>query len=421
MKINGERLWRRLEILSEFTEPDRPWTRRAFTEYYAKGREWLEQEMLDAGLETRIDTGGNLIGFLPGKDPALSPIVTGSHSDTVPNGGRYDGILGVIAGLEVLQSIRESGVIPQHGMEVIDFLSEEPSDYGVSCIGSRAMVGRLNDELLTYTDPTGETLSEGIVRVGGEPCKISLNARQPGDVACFVEMHIEQGRLLETHQIPIGIVTHIVGIRRYDITIIGQADHAGTTPMDLRRDAMVGASRIIAEINRRARQVSDKEYYLVATVGHVDVTPNAPNAIPSSVRLVVEVRSDNHHVMENFLPPILSWAECDVCRENALTLDVRTLSEGAPTACAEMIQDEIEAASIACGKSSLKMPSGAGHDAVYMANIAPVGMIFTPCLNGRSHCMEEWLDPEQATNGTEVLAETMIRLDRRLIMTEDNN
>tara|TARA_R110000796_G_scaffold11570_1_gene39170 strand:+ start:2760 stop:4052 length:1293 start_codon:yes stop_codon:yes gene_type:complete len=414
MHINKERLWSRIEKLSEFTDPDAPWTRRAFTDVYSNGRAWLEREMQFAGLTTRIDKGGNLIGHLSGKNEDAPIIATGSHIDTVPSGGRYDGILGVIAGLEVLQSINESGHIPEHGMEVIDFLSEEPSDYGVSCIGSRAMVGKLNQELLSYKNSVGETLSEAIMRVGGTPIDIETDKRLPGDLACFVELHIEQGKLLETNGSQVGNVSHIVGIKRYDITFEGQADHAGTTPMDLRKDALVGASSFVQYINQKAKDEVGKEHYLVATIGKIDVKPNAANAIPEKVSLVVEVRSDRNDLLNNFLTPIIEWTYSTICPEYDLNIKVKTLSKGTPTACSRLVQDTINEAAEKCNKNAMVMPSGAGHDAVYLSEIAPIGMIFTPCRDGRSHCPEESMSKDEASDGTKVLAEALLQLDKKL-------
>ncbi|WP_225884528.1 Zn-dependent hydrolase [Halomonas elongata] len=411
MKVNAERLWARLETLSEITDPDRPWTRRAFTDCYLEGRAWLKREMEAAGLTTRLDEAGNLIGSLLGSDPKLSPLVTGSHIDTVALGGRYDGILGVLAGLEAVQSLREAGITLRHSIEVIDFLSEEPSEYGVSCIGSRGMVGSLSPDMLDFREPSGERLGDAIRRMGGVPEALSAPLRRPGDLAAFVELHIEQGRVLEDRQLPIGVVSDIVGIHRYDIVVTGQADHAGTTPMDLRRDALAAAAGLIKAIQAEAYQQSLGESYLVATVGRLDVSPNASNAIPDRVGMVLEVRSNDAELLEGFFPPVLEQVQHEVWAEG-IGISVTPLSEGLPTRCADAVQSHIKAAATALELGSMTMPSGAGHDAVYMAKLAPTGMLFIPCREGRSHCPEESITLKQAADGCGVLAETLLRLDQ---------
>jgi N-carbamoyl-L-amino-acid hydrolase len=413
MTINAERLWQHLETLSTITDPARPWTRRAFTERYQEGRDWLKRAMQTAGLTTRLDDAGNLIGTLPGREPSLAPLVIGSHIDTVPSGGRYDGMLGVLAGLEAVQSLQEAGVNLRHDVEVIDFLSEEPSEYGISCVGSRGMVGALTREMLNFREPGGERLRDAIHRMGGNPDALNTPLRQHGDIAAFLELHIEQGRVLEEHNVPIGVVSDIVGIHRYDIVVSGQADHAGTTPMELRRDALAEAAGLIKGIQQSARHQGTGDNYLVATVGRLDVFPNATNAIPERVEMVLEVRSNDTHLLQNFFPPILEQAKCDA---SILGLEIiaTPLSEGLPTPCADLIQSKISEAAQTTGLKAMSLTSGAGHDAVYMAKIAPTGMLFVPCHEGRSHCPEENITQQQATNGCQVMQETLKSLDNYL-------
>ncbi|GHC30945.1 Zn-dependent hydrolase [Aidingimonas halophila] len=408
--IDSERLWHRLERLATFTDPDRPWTRRAFTDRYLEARAWLRREMEQAGLTTRLDDAANLIGTLPGSQPDLAPIAVGSHIDTVVGGGRYDGTLGVLAGLEAVQSLREAGITLTHSVEVIDFLSEEPSDYGVSCIGSRAMTGALSSAMLDFREPGGETLRDAIRRMGGIPEALGTTLRRSGDLSAFIELHIEQGRVLEQQDVPIGVVSDIVGIRRYDIVINGQADHAGTTPMALRRDALAEAASLIQRIQHDAETQAKGDDYLVATVGRLEVSPNAANAIPDTVTMVLEIRSDNAALLEGFFTPIAEHAMARAT-QRGLSIDCTPLSEGLPTHCAPRIQAHIQQAANHLGLQTLSMPSGAGHDAVYMADITPTGMLFVPCRDGRSHCPEEDMTPRQAADGCQVIAETLRRLD----------
>ncbi len=413
--LNAERLWRRIETLAGFTVPGVPWTRRAFSPEFEQAREWLRGEFEAAGMQVELDAGGNLVGRLnaaPGA-PIRAPLVTGSHCDTVMMGGRFDGIIGVLAGIEVAHSLHENGVQLQHPFEVIDFLSEEPSDYGISCIGSRALSGKLDAAMLAARNPQGETLAEGMARIGADPQRLARPLRGPASTAAFVELHIEQGPVLEKAGLPIGVVTNIVGIRRVSFTVQGQADHAGTTPMDIRQDALVGAARIIDAANRKATVLNGQPHYVVATVGRLALTPNASNAVPGLVEMMLEVRSDDASLLERFPEELLAEvrAGLDALRLRVLMQDV---SRAQPTACAELVMQNIERACAQLGYAQRRMPSGAGHDAVYMAPTGPMGMIFIPCLNGRSHCPEEWIEPAQLLDGTRVLYQTIVSLDQQL-------
>ncbi|WP_447919117.1 allantoate amidohydrolase [Achromobacter aegrifaciens] len=411
--LNAERLWARVETLSRYTQPDLPWTRRAFSPLFDEARAWLRGEFEAAGLATRLDAGGNLVGTLAGRDPARKPIATGSHCDTVMAGGRFDGIIGVLAGIEVAHTLREHGMQLDHPFEVIDFLSEEPSDYGISCVGSRALCGQLTPDMLQARNPEGETLAAGIARIGGNPSALGAPLRGPGGTAAFVELHIEQGPVLESRGLPIGVVTNIVGIRRVLITVEGQPDHAGTTPMDIRRDALVGAARIIDAANRQASAASGNPHYVVATVGRLSMTPNAANAVPGRVELTLEMRSGSDAVLDAFPETLMAGVAGDLTALR-LSASFTQLSRARPTDCTPLVMDAVQAAADQLGYASMRLPSGAGHDAVYMAPTGPIGMIFIPCLNGRSHCPEEWIEPAQLLDGTRVLYQSVLELDRAL-------
>jgi len=411
--LNAERLWSRVETLSRFTLPDVPWTRRAFSPLFNDARAWLRSEFEAAGLTTRLDAGGNLVGTRAGRNPGKKPIATGSHCDTVMAGGRFDGIIGVLAGIEVARTMQEHSIELDRPLEVIDFLSEEPSDYGISCVGSRALCGQLSADMLAARNPEGETLAQGIARIGGDPAALGAPLRHAGDTAAFVELHIEQGPVLESRGLPIGVVTNIVGIRRVLIVVEGQPDHAGTTPMDIRRDALVGAARIIDAASRQASAASGNPHYVVATVGRLSMTPNAANAVPGRVELTLEMRSDSNAVLDAF-PETLMSGVADDLKALRLTAHFSQLSRAQPTDCSPLVMDAVKAAADQLGYASMRLPSGAGHDAVYMAPTGPIGMIFIPCLNGRSHCPEEWIEPVQLLDGTRVLYQSVLELDRVL-------
>ena len=409
--LNKQRLWQRTEELARYTLPEAPWTRRAFTDLHLESRVWLSQQMRQAGLQVSTDAAGNLIGRMPGRLPDLPPLVTGSHTDTVVGGGRYDGIIGVLAGIELAHALTDAGVLLNHPFEVIDFLSEEPSDYGISCVGSRAMAGMLGPAMLAAARSDGETLAQGLRRYGGDPKALPAARRVPGSMAAFLELHIEQGPVLEQSGLPIGVVSHIVGIRRLAIGLQGRPDHAGTTPMHLRADALVAAAHLVQQVDQQARALSSNPHYVVATVGRIQVAPNVPNAVPGRVELVLEVRSDSEAVLDTFATGVLSAIEPDMQRLG-VQLETVELSRGAATPCSPVAMQAITQAASALGYASTVLPSGAGHDAAYMQRLCPMGMVFIPCLDGRSHCPEESITPDQLFDGTRVLAAAFLELDR---------
>lgn len=409
LAIDRDRLWADLEALSRFTRPETPWTRRAFTPEFDAARAWLREAFAEAGLAVRLDACANLIGRREGAEPGLPVLMSGSHCDTVPAGGRFDGIAGVLAALAFARALAAEGRRLRHPFEVVDFLSEEPSDYGVSSIGSRALAGRLSAAHLAMTDATGETLAQAIVRAGGSPARLDRPLRQPGEIAAYVELHIEQGRVLEAANLPIGVVDHIVGIARHGLIVTGRPDHAGSTPMDARFDALVGAAKVISAVDALARELSGRPHYVVATVGRIAVSPNAANAVPGRVEMVLDLRAAADAVLAEF--PEMLKARCDL---GPLGFEIAPISLAPVTDCAPAVMDAIAAAADRLGLGRRALPSGAGHDAVNAALIAPAGMIFIPCRDGRSHVPEEWSSPEQLHDGARVLAEALLDLDERL-------
>lgn len=413
IKINSDRLWSRIEALSRITDPAKPWTRRAFDAQFVQGRAWLEREFRSAGLSLTIDEGGNLVGRSPGTGRGLGALVAGSHSDTVPAGGRFDGLLGLLAALEAAQSIQEQQFALSHPLEVVDFLAEEPSEFGLSCIGSRSWAGVLTESDLARRLPSNLTLASAIDSVGGSAERLRRPIRDHDSVAAYVELHIEQGVVLAERNAEIGIVTALVGIRRHEVTVEGRADHAGTTPMSLRRDALVGAADFIRAVDQLARLRPADSPYLVATIGKLSVAPNAINAVPGSVSMILDARSTDPAALDQFERALWKRIEAEL-RPRGLRLSVSLLSQTLPTICSPLIQDTIEQAATSTGISSTRLPSGAGHDGVFVARIAPMGMIFVPCRDGRSHTPDEWAEPADCAKGARVLAETLILLDRSL-------
>ncbi|MBS4197053.1 Zn-dependent hydrolase [Bacillus sp. FJAT-49870] len=385
------------------------WTRRPFTPWYKEGRSWLKQQMEQAGLQVSTDAGGNLIGKIAGKNDDLKPIMIGSHTDTVIGGGRFDGIIGVIAGIEISRRLQETGMTLNHPLEIVDFTGEEPSEFGISTIGSRAMVGNLTPEMLNRTDQTGLVLADGIRMIGGNPDTIKELARKKGDISLYLELHIEQGPVLEQKNKRLGVVTGIVGIHRYRVIVEGKPNHAGTTPMDMRFDALTGASELILELERLC-----KESYadpVVGTVGKFINEPNGANVIPGRTMFELEVRSIDTEIIEKIMNKFSDFANL-IASERSLNISLDNLSKSDAIRVLPEVQDEIAAACSATGETHY-LPSGAGHDANQLANIAPVGMIFVPSRDGRSHCPEEWTDFEDVGKGIEALARAVIHFDQK--------
>jgi beta-ureidopropionase / N-carbamoyl-L-amino-acid hydrolase len=413
LPLDADRLWDDIMALAEITDPDRPYTRRSFSPRFLEGRIWLHKRFLEAGLSTRIDTAGNLIGRRDGSDPTLGAIAIGSHSDTVPSGGRFDGIAGVATGLEVVRALNDSGTVLAHAIEVIDFLAEEPSEYGLSCVGSRGMTGALGDTMLDLAAPGGETLRSALQRVGADPARLAEAVR--GDIQAFLELHIEQGRVLESRSLDVGIVTSIVGIRRLEVVFEGSADHAGTTPLDLRRDALVAGAATVTSVQRLAHTLgSEGKGYFVATVGVLDVEPSASNIVPARCRLIIDARTTNPAATARFVDAIERETATHADAARVERISFKTLSDGPPVACDTGLQAALRESASRLGLVQADLPSGAGHDAAFMSRICPSAMVFVPCRQGRSHTPEEWADREAIAAGAAVVLEAVKSLDRSL-------
>ncbi|WP_454686596.1 Zn-dependent hydrolase [Agrobacterium leguminum] len=394
-----------LDALAQITDPERPWTRRAFSPRFDEGRDYLRRRFLNEGLNVSTDAGGNLIGRREGTEPQAGTIMLGSHSDTVPDGGRFDGVAGVVVALEVSRILSRRGVDLRHNLAVVDFLAEEVSIFGVSCIGSRAMAGVLPQDWLRRISD-GRDLATAIRDVGGKP--ESLEAPLADDLKAFLELHIEQGPVLEREKIALGVVTTIVGINRVEIEVMGRPDHAGTTPMGLRADALVAAARIVSEIERFATELSGGPGHFTATVGEFEISPNAANVVPGRVRMLVDIRAERAEDKEAFV----SWLTgLDADGEN--TIEARLISANPGVQMDDGLQEMLATAADGLDTPYRKMVSGAGHDAAFMTRLCPSAMLFVPCRDGRSHCPEEWADAADLALAAEVLANTIMELDRK--------
>lgn len=413
LPLNADRLWADVMALADITDPARPYTRRSFTALFLEGRAWLAQRFAEAGLATRIDTSGNLIGRIEGSDPSLGVIAIGSHSDTVPAGGRFDGIAGVATGLEIVRALKDAGIKPRHSIEIIDFLAEEPSEYGLSCVGSRGMTGLLDNKMLDMTEPGGEKLRDALRRVGGDPD--GLERARRNDIKAFLELHIEQGIVLESQSLEIGVVTSIVGIRRIEIVFQGEADHAGTTPMALRHDALVAAANTVVSIRQSAEKLaSEGPDYFVATVGILAVDPSASNIVPGRCRLIIDARTTNPALTTRFVDAIDRESTAHATAAKVTRAAFATLSDGPPVACDTHLRSALRRGAEELGLAQTDLPSGAGHDAAFMSRIAPAAMVFVPCRAGKSHAPEEWADREALAAGAAVIYQALRNIDQTL-------
>ncbi len=405
-RVQQERLEKTLFELAAFGKMENGETNRvAFSDADIAGRRYVMGLMAEAGLDVHIDAAANIIGRRDGLDPSKKPLAFGSHIDMVPHGGNYDGIVGSLAAIEVARTLNDQEVATQHPLEVIIFSNEEG---GV--MGSRALAGTLTPEALEVTNSTGFRMGQGIQRLGGDTTKIYQVKREPGSLAAFLELHIEQGALLDRGGIDIGVVEGIVGIKWWDVQVSGTANHAGTTPMDLRQDALLAASRFVIAVNEVALATQGRH---VATVGRISAQPGAPNVIPGEVLLSLEIRDLSSEKIQGLFTEIQARAS-KIAAESGTSFTYRPIdATGAPALTDPKIRQAISEMAASLNLSYISLQSGAGHDAQEMAALSPVGMIFVPSKAGISHSPKEFTSAEDMANGANVLLRTLLALDRQ--------
>jgi N-carbamoyl-L-amino-acid hydrolase len=351
----------------------------------------------------KIDAAGNLIGRRTGSENNLKPLLIGSHIDSVPEGGNYDGVVGSMGAIEVAQTLAEQNLTLRHPLEVVIFQNEEGG-----LIGSRAMDGELTEKELDLVSRSGKTIREGIKFIGGDPARLNEVKRSKGDIAAYLELHIEQGNTLDTEKINIGVVEGIVGINWWDVTIEGFANHAGTTPMNNRQDALLSAGTFIQAVNRIVMTTPGRH---VGTVGRINAFPGAPNVIPGKVVLSLELRDLDAAKIKMLYDKIRDEAQ-KIATANKTKFDFTEINVNIPAPTDPRIRTLISDAARELGLSTKLMPSGAGHDAQDMARLGPVGMIFVPSVAGISHSPREFSHPADIANGTNVLLHTLLKLDK---------
>jgi beta-ureidopropionase / N-carbamoyl-L-amino-acid hydrolase len=393
--VNGDRLNASITRLAKIGRlPNGNICRLAFTPEDLQARYLVQQWMIEAGMTVRADAAGNLIGTYAGRKIGAPSLATGSHIDTVPSGGEYDGTLGVLAGIEVVRVLRENNIHLNHPVEVIVFTDEESS-----MIGCQAMAGMVK--------PKDDAMAECLERIGGNWDEIGTAKRTRENIAAFIELHVEQGAVLERSQKQIGIVQGVVGMLRQAISITGQANHAGTTPMDGRQDALVAAAKIVLFVQSIALKMPSQP---VATVGFLTVAPNAVNIVPGQVELTVDMR-DLSQACLNEMKELLDQELKAIAIDTNTQITISPILVVEPTPAADSIQQIIEKTCQQFALSYCHLPSRAGHDALEIGRFTDMGMIFVPSEAGVSHSGEEYTSPEQCVHGANVLLNTLVQLD----------
>jgi ureidoglycolate amidohydrolase len=406
--VQIEQLSKEIEELAAISDAEAPAvTRVVFTPTDLKARGWLVAHCESAGLSVRRDPIGNIFARWNGSEPSASSVGTGSHIDAIPNAGKYDGVVGVLGGLEAIRTLQRSGFQPKHSIELLVFTSEEPTRFGIGCLGSRLLSGTMSaDSARRLKDQEGASLEEVRQNAGLKGQLEDVRLRD-NYYKAFVELHIEQGPLLERQKIPLGVVTQIAAPASLRISLEGSGGHAGGVLMPDRKDALCAAAELILAIENAAK--TSRAIDTVATVGICNVFPGAVNSIPSRVELSVDIRDTNLERRDAVLSAIES-ARLSIATKRQISTEAVQLNADAPAQCDPAI---VEALSESCRKHQqafLPMVSRAYHDSLFMSRIAPVAMLFIPCRNGYSHRPDEYASPEDIERGVVVLAETLAAL-----------
>ena len=410
--VDGATLRSRIEALSAFGRPEggtfaHGVSRVAYTDADIAGRRYVMDLMKAAGLAARIDPAGNIFALRPGQDAALRPILFGSHIDSVPAGGNFDGDLGSLAAIGVIEALNYSNVRTRHPLEIVVWAAEEGVAFNRGLAGSRIVAGDIAAEHMAHVW-NGVTRADAIRKIGGDPSKILEARRDKGAWHSYLELHIEQGGTLERANTAVGVVQGIVSIVRYDARITGFANHAGTTPMAERQDAMVAAAQLTLAVREAVTRRPGRQ---VGTVGKIEVSPNAPNVVPGAANLIIELRDLSTTTLDEIGADIRARAAA-IAADTKTKIDISPASSNPPAFADTAVQDVVERAAGALKLSSVRMPSGAGHDAQMMAQLAPMGMIFVPSVAGISHSPKELTKWDDCSNGANVLLRAVLELDK---------
>jgi N-carbamoyl-L-amino-acid hydrolase len=409
--INPDRLRASLEALSQFgRNPEGGVSRVAWTQPDIDARRFvMEKLMPEAGLKPRIDAAGNICARREGKNRNLPVILFGSHIDNVPKGGNFDGGVGSMSAIEIMRTLEERKRETLHPLECVIWTNEEGVHFGRGVFGSRAAIGDFEAGELDDKDEEGLPIRDAVRSVGGDLSRIGEAIRKPGEIAAYLELHIEQGGNLEKAGIPIGNVEGIVGINRYMAVITGFSNHAGTTPMPDRRDALIAAAELVLAVREETVRNPGRQ---VGTVGKLEVKPNAPNVIPGEVSLVIELRDLSLQNVESIYQRIEARG-AEIARHTGTKIAITRTSTDKPALASPWVREIIARAAAGAGLKTMDLPSGAGHDAQEIARIAPMGMIFVPSVGGISHAPKELTRWDDVANGCEVLYRSILAVDER--------
>lgn len=406
--IDRDRMLCEIETLASFSDAEPPAvTRIVFTPTDLRARAWLNKQCEEAGFEARQDAIGNIFVRWSGSDPGAPVVGTGSHIDAIPNAGKYDGVVGVVGGLEAIRALRRSGFRPKYSIELLVFTSEEPTRFGIGCVGSRLLSGTLSaDEATKLTDRDGASI-EQVRHAAGFAGELATVKLANDYYKAFLELHIEQGPILEREHIPLGLVTHIAAPANLRVSVEGSGGHAGAVLMSDRRDALCAAAELILVIENAARNSGGTDS--VATVGMCEVFPGAVNSIPSLVRLSVDIRDTELHRRDAVIQ-MVEAARRTISEKRGVSIRTDLLNADPPADCDSTIVDALARSCKKHGMNFLHMVSRAYHDSLFMARIAPVAMLFIPCRGGYSHRPDEFASADDIARGTLVLAETLASL-----------
>jgi allantoate deiminase len=377
---SGTRIYERCGELGRLSEDAEGLTRIFLSKEQRAANELTLGWMREAGMSARLDAIGNVVGRYEARTPAAPCLMLGSHLDTVRNAGRYDGMLGVVSAIECVHTLNARGTRLPFAIEVVGFADEEGVRFGSTLLGSRAVAGEFDPKLLDTRDRDGVSMREALVAFGLDPYRIGDAARRPEDILAYAELHIEQGPVLESEGLPVGVVTAINGANRFLVEIQGMAGHAGTVPMNLRRDALAAASECILAIEARC----GREPELVGTVGKIEASPGATNVIPGLVRFTIDLRAPSDDQRRRATADV-EQAIRSICARRSVDVDIRPTHEGKTAACAEWLQRQIGRAIEAEGLEARRLPSGAGHDGMALVDLVDIGMLFVRCKAGISH------------------------------------
>jgi N-carbamoyl-L-amino-acid hydrolase len=407
LRIDAARLQQSLEELSVYGRPANGTfaegvSRVAYSDADVAGRKYAMDLMRAAGLQPRIDAGGNIFGTRDGSDRSLKPILFGSHIDSVPSGGNFDGDVGSMSAIEVVRTLKERNFTTTHTLQVVIWSNEESGT-----VGSRAAIGDVQPvdlERFYY----GIRMADGIRKIGGDPVRLAEARMMPGSFHCYLELHIEQGGNLDKLGIPIGVVEGIVSIDEFEVEIRGFANHAGTTPMPERRNALLAAAKLIEAVQEVVTREPGRQ---VGNVGHLEVSPNARNVVPGLVKHSIELRDLSAEKIARLGDETQKRAQ-QIAQQTNTEISMKKVEHDPPATAAPEIQAQIEGAAAALGFKTMRLPSGAGHDAQVMAKLGPMGMIFVPSVAGISHSPKELSHWQDCANGANVLLQTVLRMDR---------